>query len=102
MVTQKRPYCGLRRMLTQKRPYCGLRRMLTILWAFWSFVLQRGPAAFRAGRTHPSLDHAAAVLACIKAAHDDDAVAGRDGETALNQTEKHRHDGRDGSRGLYF
>lgn len=27
---------------------------------------------------------------------------GRDGETALDRTEKHRHDGRDGNCGLYF
>ena len=27
---------------------------------------------------------------------------GRDGRTALDQTGKHRHDGRDGNRGLYF
>ena len=27
---------------------------------------------------------------------------GRDGETALDRTEKHRHDQRDGNRGLYF
>ena len=27
---------------------------------------------------------------------------GRGGETALDRTEKHRHDGRDGNRGLYF
>ena len=28
--------------------------------------------------------------------------AGRDGETALDRTKKHRHDGRDGNHGLYF
>jgi putative transposase len=27
---------------------------------------------------------------------------GRDGKTALDRTGKHRHDGRDGNRGLYF
>jgi putative transposase len=30
------------------------------------------------------------------------ASHGRDGETALDRTEKHRHDRRDGNRGLYF
>ena len=35
-------------------------------------------------------------------ARDGDANHGRDGETALDRTEKHRHDRRDGNRGLYF
>jgi putative transposase len=40
--------------------------------------------------------------ALTQAARDGDKFAGRDGETALNRTEKHRHDGRDGNHGLYF
>ena len=36
------------------------------------------------------------------AARDGLATHGRDRETALDQTEKHRHDRRDGNRGLYF
>jgi putative transposase len=40
--------------------------------------------------------------ALTQAAPAGDKFAGRDGETALNQTEKHRHDGRDGNQGLYF
>jgi len=40
--------------------------------------------------------------ALTQAVRDGDKFAGRDGETALNRTEKHRHDGRDGNRGLYF
>jgi len=40
--------------------------------------------------------------ALTQAARAGDKFAGRDGETALNQTEKHRHDGRDGNQGLYF
>jgi len=40
--------------------------------------------------------------ALTQAVRDGDKFAGRDGETALNRTEKHRHDGRDGYRGLYF
>lgn len=35
-----------------------------------------------------------------QAALDDDGVEGRDGETALNRTEKHRQDEPDGNRGL--
>jgi putative transposase len=31
-----------------------------------------------------------------------DAASGRDGETTLDRTEKHRHDGRDGNSGLCF
>ena len=37
-----------------------------------------------------------------QAARDGSGENGRDGETALDQTEKHRHDGRGGNRGLYF
>jgi hypothetical protein len=37
-----------------------------------------------------------------QAARDGDKFAGRDGETALNRTEKHRHDRRDGNQGRYF
>jgi hypothetical protein len=40
--------------------------------------------------------------ALTQAAHNDDEIAGRDGETALNRTEKHRQDGPDGNRGLHF
>jgi putative transposase len=40
--------------------------------------------------------------ALIQAARDDSSQGGRDGETALDRTEKHRHDRRDGNRGLYF
>jgi putative transposase len=40
--------------------------------------------------------------ALTQAVRDGDKFAGRDGETALNRTEKHRHDGRDGNQGLYF
>ena len=40
--------------------------------------------------------------ALTQTARADDKFEGRDGETALNQTEKHRHDGRDGNKGLYF
>jgi putative transposase len=36
------------------------------------------------------------------AARDDGTNHGQDGETALDRTEKHRHDRRDGNRGLYF
>ena len=39
--------------------------------------------------------------ALTQVARDGDEALGRDGETALNQTEKHRHDGRGGNRGLY-
>ena len=46
-----------------------------------------------AGGLRPGLPHAA------RDGRDDD---GRDGETTLDQTEKHRHDGRDGNPGLYF
>ena len=35
-------------------------------------------------------------------ARDDGTNHGRGGETALDRTEKHRHDRRDGNRGLYF
>jgi putative transposase len=37
-----------------------------------------------------------------QAARDGAEKSGRDGETALDRTEKHRHDGRDGNPGLYF
>jgi putative transposase len=37
-----------------------------------------------------------------QAARDGLAECGRGGETALDRTEKHRHDRRDGNRGLYF
>ena len=37
-----------------------------------------------------------------QAARDGDTNYGRDRETALDQTEKHRHGRRDGNRGLYF
>ncbi len=40
--------------------------------------------------------------ALTQAARDDDGMNGRDGETAINRTEKHRQDGPDGNRGLYF
>jgi putative transposase len=40
--------------------------------------------------------------ALTQAARDDDGMKGRDGETALNRTEKHRQDAPDGNRGLYF
>lgn len=40
--------------------------------------------------------------ALTQAARDDDEMDGRDGETALNRTEKHRQDSPDGNRGLYF
>jgi putative transposase len=36
------------------------------------------------------------------AARDDNGIEGRDGETTLNRTGKHRQDGPDGNRGLYF
>jgi putative transposase len=36
-----------------------------------------------------------------QAVRDDKPNYGRDGETALDRTEKHRHDRRDGNRGLY-
>ncbi len=36
------------------------------------------------------------------AARDALATHGRDGETAIDRTEKHRHDRRDGNRGFYF
>jgi len=37
-----------------------------------------------------------------QAARDGAGDNGRGGETALDRTEKHRHDGRDGNGGLYF
>ncbi len=40
--------------------------------------------------------------ALTQAARDAEENLGRDGETALNRTEKHRQDGPDGNRGLYF
>ena len=40
--------------------------------------------------------------ALTQAARDGLGKDGRDGETALDRTEKHRHDGRGGNRGLYF
>ena len=40
--------------------------------------------------------------ALTQAARDGSKGCGRDGETALDRTEKHRHDGRGGNRGLYF
>jgi putative transposase len=40
--------------------------------------------------------------ALTQAARDDNGIEGRDGETALNRTEKHRQGGPDGNRGLYF
>ncbi len=40
--------------------------------------------------------------ALTQAARDGSGECGRDGETALDRTEKHRHDGRGGNRGLYF
>ncbi len=40
--------------------------------------------------------------ALTQAARDDDGIEGRDRETALNRTEKHRQDGPDGNRGLYL
>ena len=40
--------------------------------------------------------------ALTQAARDGSGKDGRDGETALDRTEKHRHDGRGGNRGLYF
>ncbi len=40
--------------------------------------------------------------ALTQAARDDDGMEGRDAETALNRTEKHRQDGPDGNRRLYF
>jgi putative transposase len=39
--------------------------------------------------------------ALTQAARDGAAGTGQDDETTLNQTEKHRHDGRDGNRGIY-
>jgi putative transposase len=46
-----------------------------------------------AGGLRPALTRAARGGSCEE---------GRDGETALDQTEKHRHDWRDGNDGLYF
>ena len=40
--------------------------------------------------------------ALTQAARDGSGEDGRDGETALDRTEKHRHDGRGGNRGLCF
>ena len=40
--------------------------------------------------------------ALTQAALDGSGAYGQDGETALDRTEKHRHDGRGGNRGLYF
>jgi len=40
--------------------------------------------------------------ALTQAARDAEEEGGRDGETALNRTEKHRQDGPDGNCGLYF
>jgi len=40
--------------------------------------------------------------ALTQAAHDGSEQKGRDAETALDQTQKHRHDGRGGNAGLYF
>jgi transposase-like protein len=40
--------------------------------------------------------------ALTQTARDAEEDSGRDGETALNRTEKHRQDGPDGNRGLYF
>ena len=40
--------------------------------------------------------------ALTQAARDDSGENGRGGETPLDRTEKHRHDGRGGTRGLYF
>ena len=40
--------------------------------------------------------------ALTQAARDDSGGNGRGGETALDRTEKHRHDGRGGQCGLYF
>ena len=40
--------------------------------------------------------------ALSQAARDGQNEEGRDGETALDRTEKHRHDGRGGNPGLYF
>jgi putative transposase len=40
--------------------------------------------------------------ALTQAARDDDGIEGRDRETALNRTEKHRQDGPGGNSGLYF
>jgi putative transposase len=40
--------------------------------------------------------------ALTQAARDAEEDSGRDGETALNRTEKHRQDGPDGDCGLYF
>ena len=41
-------------------------------------------------------------LALTQAARDAKEEFGRDGETALNRTKKHRQDGPDGNDGLYF
>jgi transposase InsO family protein len=40
--------------------------------------------------------------ALTQVARDDDGLEGQGGETALNRTEKHRQDGPDGNRELYF
>ena len=79
----------------------------------------RRPAALSAGRPRARLARRAAVLACIKAAkrrlrrwppasldpgcaRNGSAEYGRDGETALDRTETHRHDGRGGNRDSAF
>jgi len=53
----------------------------------------RPPRAGCAGGLRPALTQAARSGA---------GMEGRDGETALDQTEKHRHHGRGGEPGLYF
>jgi putative transposase len=52
--------------------------------------------------SRPSRASAVAARALTPAARVGLTTCGRDEETALDRTKKHRHDGRDGDRGLYF
>jgi putative transposase len=66
------------------------------------------PASIRLSSCSPASSPRSAAFggglrpALTQAARDGSTEDGRDGETALDRTEKHRHDRRDGNRGLYF
>ncbi len=76
---------------------CGRTRRWEVAHPAWSACrrarLRQGRRAGCAGGLRPAL---------TQAARDGAEECGRDGETALDRTEKHRHDGRDDTRGLYF